>query len=103
MATYIDLSLVKQHLNITQDYDDEYLNSLISVVEEYLPIYLECDVKDLCGDDGKFKPAITHAALLLIGNLYAHRESTDLSSLKELPMGFEYLVCLFKDYKNSNL
>ena len=43
-------------------------------------------------------PAIGHAMLLMIGNLYANREPVAYGTVTKVPLTYEYLIGLYKKY-----
>ena len=100
--TYLTLDRVKQHLNIDSYYtdDDTYLASLIDVVEMVVEKHIDYSLVNLQGEGVEFTPPLLHAMLLLIGNFYNTRESVSFTSAYEIPLGYSYLLDLFKDYKN---
>jgi hypothetical protein len=48
---------------------------------------------------GTLPPAIIHAMLLMIGNLYANREPVSTGKIVKIPYTYEYLVGLYKHYE----
>lgn len=97
----LDLSLIKTHLNIEQDYEqeDEYLKFIASVAENAVRNELDMvDEAGYYGEDGEYKPEIKHAMLLMIGTLYANRESEVFATPHELGHSYTYLNMLNKDY-----
>ena len=75
----LTLSEIKTHLRIEQneDAENEYLNDLADAVHDYVQNYLNRDVpwKDEDGQDVPIPAGVKHAALLIIGDLYEHREA----------------------------
>lgn len=68
----VTLDDVKRHLRIDGDEDDHFLTSLISVAEEY--------VKNATGKDfDETNQMARIACLMLIADLYEHREATEPS------------------------
>lgn len=111
--TYLTLNQIKHHLNLdydepssysysyinTFDYDDDYLTSLGDVAEMIVQKHLECDLSTLAADNGGTLPApVVHAMLLFVGNLYMNRESVSVTAMHQIPMAFEYLIGLYKNY-----
>lgn len=105
---YITLEEIKKHLNI-DDYftdDDAYLNSLIQVAAEVVERHIDDKLIDLCeldenGEvDLKSLPSpLIHAMKLFIGNMYANRESIAFAQSYELPLSYNYLLSLYKNYE----
>ena len=48
---------------------------------------------------GNLPPAIIHAMLLMIGNLYANREPVAFGTVVKPPYSYEYLIGLYKHYE----
>lgn len=99
---YVDLQLVKRHLNIESSFneDDSYIEFLIEAGEENV-------AKDLCVtveklrtiDGGTNIPApLKQAILLTIGTYYSNRESISNAKLQEIPRGAKYLTELYRNY-----
>lgn len=97
---YISLNDIKKHLNIDLSFvaDDDYLTSLYDVSFAVVLKHIDCEESDLL-DGNELKPDVRHAMLLLIGNLYANRESVAFSSATELPLGYNYILSLLKTYR----
>lgn len=99
---FIQLDQLKKHLNIDESFidDDQYLLDLITVAEDAVRTELDVDFADVehCG---VLPPAITHAVLLLAGNLYMNREPVQFGNVKAIPYTYEYLMQLNKNYGNK--
>lgn len=96
---YITLQSAKKHLQIDSDFvdDDDYITFLIQVAEDAVAQNLNIALKDLLVD-GMLPPAIMHAILLLVGNLYNNREPISYGSVAKIPYTIEYLLGLYKHY-----
>lgn len=104
--TYLTLAQIKKHLNIDSTFtdDDDYLTSLGDVAEQIVSKHVQYNLSELAESNGGTLPApITHACLLLIGNFYMNRESVAAISISKIPMSYEYLLGLYKNYSNSNI
>jgi len=83
----VDPALVKKHLRVLHDDDDAEIQAYQAAAESIIVEYLDRSVLEsgsnvpAPGDDGYeqytiiITPAITAAILLLVGELYEHRES----------------------------
>lgn len=102
--TYLTLEQIKQHLNIDSDYtgDDNYLVALGEVVEAVVEKHIDNSLVSV-SDGGELPPPLRHAMLLLIGNYYNTRESIAFVQCSEIPLSYNYLLDLFKNYSNNNL
>jgi len=101
--TYLNLNTIKKHLNLDDDFteDDAYITSLADVAEAIVSKHVEYDLSQLAEENGGvLPPPILHACLLFIGNLYMNRESVSAVSLHNIPMSYEYLIGLYKNYTN---
>ena len=97
----LELSLIKKHLNIEQDFkeDDAYLMNLCEAAEEIVKNHVMVDsVDDLLDENGDYLPNVRHAILLLIGTFYANRESVAYGIPNKIPHGYEYILQQLKNY-----
>ena len=83
---FISLEQVKQHLMIDESFkgDDLYILDLITVAEDSVSKHLDMALDELMVG-GTLPPAIIHAMLLMIGNLYQFREPVVMGSIAKLP------------------
>jgi uncharacterized phage protein (predicted DNA packaging) len=88
----LNVSDLKKHLNIDHDEDDVYIEELIAVAEDAVATYLNRPLAECVDDKGQLKPAVRHAARLLVGSWYANRESVVFSAPSELPDGVVALL-----------
>lgn len=97
---YITLEQAKKHLLIDESFtaDDQYILDLITVAEDSVSKHLDIALEELEAG-GKLPPAIIHAMLLMIGNLYANREPVAFGTIAKIPYSYEYLVGLYKHYE----
>ena len=102
MTAYIDLELIKSHLNIDQDYcdEDEYLLTLADVAVRTIEKHIDHCIDDYV-EDGQLEAPLQHAALLLIGNYYQNRESVTYGQVLQVPHGYEYLLQTYVDYSSK--
>lgn len=96
---YITLEKAKKHLLIDDDFkaDDMYILDLITVAEDSVSKHLDIALKELEAG-GELPPAIIHAMLLMIGNLYANREPVNYGTVVKIPYSYEYLIGLYRKY-----
>lgn len=101
---YIQLYQVKKHLNIDEDFhnDDEYLMSLVEVAEKVVEKNIDTSLKLLEDGDGFIPAPLIQAMLLLIGNFYANRESVAFASSSEVPLSYNYLIDLYRNYRGED-
>ena len=73
---YVKLEEAKKHLLLDDSFkdDDLYILGLIDVAEDAVARNLNLKLDELAVDGEFTPPAVIHAILLLIGNLYANRE-----------------------------
>lgn len=101
---YVTLAQIKKHLNIDTSFheDDEYLVDLEQVAENAVERHIDDNLgRIFIASGGKQLPApLVHSILILLGNLYANRESIAYTSLTEIPYNLTYLLDLYKNYSN---
>lgn len=97
---YITLEQAKKHLLIDESFtaDDQYILDLITVAEDSVSKHLDIALEEL-EVGGKLPPAIIHAMLLMVGNLYANREPVAFGTIAKIPYSYDYLVGLYKHYE----
>lgn len=100
---YLNLDLVKKHLNLESSYteDDEYLLALIDVAEQAVKVHVNEDLQSIAEKSGNgcIPTPLFQAMLLQIGNLYQNREIIG-SKATALPFGYQYLIDLYRNYNN---
>ena len=91
----VQLNEIKEHLYIFDDSDDCYLLSLIVVAEGAVLKHLN----RLSYDEFECIPeAIKHCIKLIVGNLYANRESISDAKVYNVPMTYNYLLQFYTKY-----
>lgn len=95
---YLTLEDIKKQLNIDTEFteDDNYLTSLGDVAESIVSRHIDYDLDKLLEDNVLPSP-IYQACLLMVGNLYANRESISFTSPYKMPFSFEYLLATYKN------
>lgn len=101
---FIQLDRIKQHLNIDEYFtaEDEYLTYLEDVAETVVERHIDHNLSDLQDEEGNLPAPLLHAMLLFIGDMYQSRESVAFSTATELPLSFNYILSLYKNYSNQN-
>lgn len=98
---YLDLDIVKKHLNLESSFteDDEYILGLMDTAESAVEVHLNGDLETYAEENGGcLPPAIYQAALLMVGNLYQNREIVGTSKATMLPFNYRYLLDLYRHY-----
>lgn len=98
---YLNLDLIKKHLNIDEDFhdDDDYLKILGDVAEQVTERHIDDSFQlIMLKNHGKFPPTLMQAMLLLVGNYYNNRESVAFTGVSELPQSYLYLLSLYQNY-----
>lgn len=112
---FLTLQEIKKHLNIDEGFteDDDYLNYLYEVCIDAIQKHIDRTLDEVCEtvehtviEDGQevtttevvLPSPLKHSLLLLIGDLYANRESQSFSSVTELPLSYKYLLNLYTKY-----
>lgn len=89
------LSLVKAHLNLDGDHDDELLMHYISAAEAWVASYT--------GQPFSKHPLETQAVLLLTAFSYEQREAVTFSNPFSVPFGVPDLLSPLKDRVTGHL
>lgn len=99
---YVQLYQIKKHLNIDEQFtdDDEYLVGLCEVAQATVETHIDMPLNKLAKKHGgKLPSPVFHAILIMIGNLYASRESVSFSgNAVEIPLNYQYLIDLYRNY-----
>lgn len=99
---YIDLPTIKRHLIIDHCDDDLLLADLETVAEDAVKRDLNLfSLKDIEDCSGMLPPTVIQAMLLLIGTLYANRESVSYGNPTVVPHSYNYLIDLYRNYINK--
>lgn len=97
---YIDISTVKEHLNIDAGYngDDNLIRLYIETAFEQIKGDSGCSDEELFDNSGALMPIPRQALLLLVGDFYAYRENTYNGSLTIQPKGYQRLINIIRHY-----
>ena len=99
---YLSVNDVKRHLIIDHNDDDLLLADLITVAEDAVRRDLNLySLKDIEDCNGMLPASVLQAQLLLIGTLYANRESVSYGQAHPVPHSYEYLISLARNYVNK--
>ena len=99
---YLTVADVKRHLIIDHNEDDLYLADLITVAEDAVRRDLNLySLKEIEDPTGMLPASVIHAMLLLLGTLYANRESVSYGSPRPVPHSYDYLLDLARNYINK--
>lgn len=101
---YLQLYQIKKHLNIDDTFheDDEYLVDLAKVAENAIQKHIDTELSLLEDEDGAIPMPLVQAMLLMIGTFYAKRESIAFASSTEVPLAYDYLLSLYKNYNGPH-
>ena len=97
---YLQLYQIKKHLNLDETFgdDDEYLMDLANMAQNTVAHHIDCNLSRLEDANGNLPMAIIHAMLLLVGTMYAKRETIVFGGVQEVPLAYEYLLSQYRDY-----
>ena len=99
---YLSVNDVKRHLIIDHNDDDLYIADLITVAEDAVRRDLNLySLKDIEDCNGMLPACVTQSMLILIGTLYANRESVSYGQAHPVPHSYEYLISLARNYVNK--
>lgn len=102
--TYLNLELIKTHLNL-QNFsdDDKYLQHLGSAVEFVVERDVDKKLTTIAQENGgELPPSLLHAMLLLLGTYYANRENISYASCVEVPKTYQYICDLYRCYGKTS-
>lgn len=102
--TYLNLELIKNHLNL-QNFsdDDKYLQHLGSAVEFVVERDIDKKLTTIAQENGgELPPSLLHAMLLLLGSYYANRENISYASCVEVPKTYQYICDLYRCYGKTS-
>lgn len=105
MNTYIDIDVLKKHLNIDLEYndDDEYIMMLADVAIKSVENHIDCPISSFEDEDGDLEAPLKHACLLMVGTLYQNRESVTFAQSYKIPHAYEYLLQPYIQYDKSKI
>lgn len=99
---YLTIADVKRHLYIDHSDDDKLIADLITVAEDVVRRDLNVySLKELEDCSGMLPASVLQAQLLLIGTLYANRESISYGQAHVVPHSYELLIDLCRNYINK--
>ena len=99
---YLSIDDVKRHLYIDHSDEDLYLADLITVAEDAVKRDLNLySLKEIEDCSGMLPACVTQAMLLLVGTLFANRESVSYGQAHPVPHSYEYLISLARNYINK--
>lgn len=101
---YLNLELIKTHLNL-QNFsdDDKYLQHLGSAVEFVVERDIDKKLTTIAQENGgELPPSLLHAMLLLLGTYYANRENISYASCVEVPKTYAYICDLYRCYGKTS-
>ena len=102
--TYLNLELIKNHLNLQNFSDDDtYLQHLGSAVEFVVERDVDKKLTTIAQENGgELPPSLLHAMLLLLGTYYANRENISYASCVEVPKTYAYICDLYRCYGKTS-
>lgn len=102
--TYLNLELIKNHLNLQNFSDDDtYLQHLGSAVEFVVERDVDKKLTTIAQENGgELPPSLLHAMLLLLGSYYANRENISYASCVEVPKTYAYICDLYRCYGKTS-
>lgn len=99
---YLDIDLVKKHLNIESGYtdDDELLLLYMEAAEDAVRVHVNEDLETIAEKNGGCVPTpLFQAMLLQVGNLYQNREIVG-TKVETVPFAYQYLINLYRNFEN---
>lgn len=93
----LTLSQVKLHLRLDHDEEDELLDHLVQVARSAVEKELKRTWSEVVEAEGVAGAApVQHAALLLIGHYYEHREEAAAGAVTTIPRASKSLLFPFR-------
>lgn len=89
---WLDLPTIKEHLRITEDYEDEMLTIYGDSAEETVLNYLGMTYEELLAKYSTVPAPIKHATLMLVDVSYQHRCPDISQSMYLVPYTFDLLI-----------
>jgi hypothetical protein len=96
----ITLAQAKKQLNIESDFtdDDDYISELIDVSAVIIANDINRDLATI-SVLGVAPTPIQHAAKIMIGHLYKHREvTTEVAKMEVVPLSYTHLISAYKNF-----
>ena len=99
---FVTVDEIKQHLYIDFEADDEMLADLIKASEAIIEKYLNRSYDDVLDDEGNLPPPLKQAIKIMVGNMYANRESVSFNAYpSKIPYSYEYLLQPYRKYRRE--
>lgn len=100
---FLDLELVKKHLNIDEDFhdDDALIEIYCAAAEKAIENNLDLDIHDIM-EDGELPQPVYISMCMLVGNLYMSRETVAPTTFVRVPDTIELLLNPYKCYYETN-
>ena len=99
---YVTIEEIKQHLYIDFEADDAMLADMIQASEEIIEKYLNTTFDTFLNENGTLPFPIKQAIKIMVGNLYANRESVSFNAYpSKIPYSYEYLLQPYKNFKRE--
>ena len=99
---YVTIEEIKQHLYIEFEADDSMFADMIQASEEIIEKYLNTTFDTLLNENGTLPFPIKQAIKIMVGNLYANRESVSFNAYpSKIPYSYEYLLQPYKNFKRE--
>lgn len=89
---WLDLPTIKEHLRITEDYEDEMLKIYGDSAEETVLNYLGMTYEELLGKYSTVPVPIKHATLMLVDVSYQQRSPISATNMYLVPYTFDVLI-----------
>lgn len=99
---FLTLQTVKKHLNIDEYFtdDDALIEVYIDAAERAIINVLDCDIDEII-EDGELPKPIYVGMMMLVANLYAHRETITPTSFIKVPDTIDLLLDPYKCYHRN--
>lgn len=89
---WLDLTTIKAHLRITEEYEDSLLQTYGESAEELVLEYLGMTYGELIAEYGTVPKNIKHATLMLIDVFYKQRAPITVENMNLVPYTFDMMM-----------
>lgn len=89
---WLDLQTIKDHLRITENYEDSMLQTYGESAEEVVLTYLNMTYAELIEEYTTVPKNIKHATLMLVDVFYKYRAPISVENMNLVPYTFDMML-----------
>jgi len=87
----VDLALLKKHLRVDYDDDDDLLQHYLDAATKYVVNYIQGDEAEI-STEGSLSADVTQVIFLLVAHWYNQREGVSSGSMSQVPNTIDALL-----------